>query len=200
MLPPVISVKGKPFECGQQYGTQAQKIIRQNVAVYFDMWRTLWGAEREAILEKSHALVEVIGGYDAGILEELEGVAKGAELPLDEIIAKSVSHGGSVSVPMPMRTCRAAQKARASTALLLYLIPKCQRHDELRVPSTVLFTLMGAISTVNKTPQSPRMDEVQNGSLADAPRTVGARAAIPLARACRWPYAANWLTRAPGRR
>jgi len=53
MLPPVISVKGKPFECGQQYGSQAQKIIRENVAVYFDMWRTLWGAERKEILKKA---------------------------------------------------------------------------------------------------------------------------------------------------
>ena len=87
MLPPVISVKGKPFECGQQYGTQARKIIQQNVEVYFDMWRTLWGVERKAILEKSHALVEVIGGYDADILEELDGVAKGAGLSLDEIVA-----------------------------------------------------------------------------------------------------------------
>ena len=87
MLPPVISVKGKPFQCGQQYGSQAQKIIRENVAVYFDMWRTLWGAEREEILEKSRALIPVIGDYDAGILEELEGLARGAELSLDEIIA-----------------------------------------------------------------------------------------------------------------
>ena len=87
MLPPVISVKGKPFDCGQQYGSQAQKIIQKNVAVYFDMWRTLWGASKKEILRRSHALVPVIGGYDADILEELEGLAKGAGLSLDEIIA-----------------------------------------------------------------------------------------------------------------
>ena len=87
MLPPVISVKGKPFECGQQYGTQAQKIIQKNVEVYFDMWRTLWGAEQKEILEKSRALIPVIGDYDADMLEELEGLAKGAELSLDEIVA-----------------------------------------------------------------------------------------------------------------
>jgi len=87
MLPPVISVKGKPFECGQQYGSQAQKIIQGNVAVYFDMWRTLWGAERKEILGKSHVLIPVIGDYDADMLEELEGLAKGAGLSVDEIIA-----------------------------------------------------------------------------------------------------------------
>jgi len=87
MLPPVISVKGKPFECGQQYGTQARKIIQENVAVYFEMWRTLWGAERKDILPKSHALMPVIGEYDADLLDELEGLAKGAELSIDEIVA-----------------------------------------------------------------------------------------------------------------
>ena len=83
----MISVKGKPFQCGQQYGTQARKIIQQNVAVYFDMWHTLWGAGRGDILKRSRELVKVIGDYDADMLEDLEGLAKGAELPLDEIIA-----------------------------------------------------------------------------------------------------------------
>ena len=87
MLPPVISVRGKPFDCGQQYGSQAQKVIQKNVAVYFDMWRTLWGADKKEILQKSHALIPVVGEYDADMLEEVEGLAKGAGLSLDEIIA-----------------------------------------------------------------------------------------------------------------
>jgi len=37
---PVISVKGKPFDCGQQYGTLARELIRRNVDTYFDMWHT----------------------------------------------------------------------------------------------------------------------------------------------------------------
>lgn len=35
---PVVSVKGKPFDCGQQYGAQAREPIRCNVALYFEMW------------------------------------------------------------------------------------------------------------------------------------------------------------------
>ena len=87
MLPPVISVKGKPFDCGQQYGSQAQKIIQKNMAVYFDMWHTLWGAGREEILERSRILIPVIGEYDADMLEELEGLARGAGLSLEEVTA-----------------------------------------------------------------------------------------------------------------
>jgi len=83
----VISVKGKPFDCGQQYGSQAREQIRRNVDLYFDMWRTLWGATRPEILQRCRELVSVIGNYDADILEELEGISRGADLSLEEIIA-----------------------------------------------------------------------------------------------------------------
>lgn len=84
---PVISVKGKPFERGQQYGSQAQALIRKNLEMYFDLWSSLWGARRPEVLKHCSALVPVIGEYDAEILEEMQGLAKGAELSLEEIVA-----------------------------------------------------------------------------------------------------------------
>ncbi len=84
---PLISVKGKPFECGRQHGSQARKQIRQNVDLYFDLWQQLWGAKRPQVLEQCQGFITAIGEYDADILEELEGIAKGADLSLEEIIA-----------------------------------------------------------------------------------------------------------------
>ncbi|HEY82490.1 MAG TPA: hypothetical protein G4O01_04270 [Dehalococcoidia bacterium] len=84
---PVISVKGKPFERGQQYGSQARKQIQKNVELYFDLWASLWGAKRPEVLKWCAGLIPVIGEYDAEILEELKGVAKGADLSLEEIVA-----------------------------------------------------------------------------------------------------------------
>jgi len=84
---PVISVKGRPFECGQQYGSQAREQIRRNVALYFDLWRNLWGAEPDDILKRCAKLIPVIGKYDSDILEELEGIARGADLSLEEVVA-----------------------------------------------------------------------------------------------------------------
>ncbi len=84
---PVISVKGKPFDRGQQYGAQARELIRRNIDLYFDLWGVMWGARRPEILQLSKELVPVIGEYDADILDELEGVAKGADLSLEEIVA-----------------------------------------------------------------------------------------------------------------
>jgi len=84
---PVISVKGKPFDCGWQHGSQARQQIRNNMDLYFDIWQSLWGAERLAVLERCKGFVHTIGEYDADILEELEGIAKGADISLEEVIA-----------------------------------------------------------------------------------------------------------------
>ena len=84
---PVISVKGRPFDCGQQYGFQAREQIRRNVDLYFDLWTALWGAKRFEVLKQCAKLVPVIGEYDSTILEELEGIARGADLSLEEIVS-----------------------------------------------------------------------------------------------------------------
>jgi len=84
---PVVSVKGKPFDCGLQHGSQAREIIRKNIDAYFDLWSALWEAKRPEVLEQCQGFVPAIGEYDADILEELEGIARGAEATLEEIIA-----------------------------------------------------------------------------------------------------------------
>ncbi len=84
---PIISVKGKPFDCGLQHGTQAGALIRKNIANYFKRWKATMDMERTEILEKCRKLPPVIGEYDNDILEELQGLAKGAGLSLEEVIA-----------------------------------------------------------------------------------------------------------------
>ena len=84
---PVISVRGKPFERGKQYGLQTKGLIEKNLKLYFDLWSKLWGAKRPEVLKHCSSLGLVIGEYDAEILEEMQGIAKGASLSLEEIVA-----------------------------------------------------------------------------------------------------------------
>jgi len=91
-LTPIISVKGKPFDCGLQHGAQARELIRKNIGSYFELWSALWGAKRPEVLEQCRSFVPVIGEYDADILEELEGIARGAEVALEEVIALNVRY------------------------------------------------------------------------------------------------------------
>jgi len=84
---PVISVKGKPFERGKQYGSQVKGLIRKNLELYFDLWGSLWGARRPEVLKHCSSLVPLIGEYDAEILEEMQGIAQGANLSVEEVVA-----------------------------------------------------------------------------------------------------------------
>lgn len=83
---PIISVKGTPFECGQQYGTAAGKLIHQNVDRYLQRWQRMSGTGRSEILKIGKEFVTAIGEYDSDILHEINGIAKGAELSLEEVV------------------------------------------------------------------------------------------------------------------
>ncbi len=87
MLPPLISVRGKPLECGLQYGSQAAGLIRSNLDAYFSLWEDIWGGNRTAILQRCRDLAPVIERYSPDIRAELEGIARGAGLSVEEIIA-----------------------------------------------------------------------------------------------------------------
>ncbi len=83
---PIIKVKGTPFECGYKYGTLARKQIQKNVGVYFENWQQLIGVERHEMIKRGEEFIPLVGEYEADILEEMEGIAKGAELSLGDII------------------------------------------------------------------------------------------------------------------
>lgn len=89
---PVISVKGKPFERGKQYGSQVKGLIQKNLELYFDLWGKLWGARRPDVLKHCASLIPVIGEYDAEILEEMQGIASGAALTIEEIVAMNARY------------------------------------------------------------------------------------------------------------
>jgi len=84
---PLVSVRGTPSECGLQYGSITRGLLCKQIEFYFDLWKRLWGAQRTNVLEQCHKLIPIIGEYDADILEELEGIAKGAEVSLEEVVA-----------------------------------------------------------------------------------------------------------------
>lgn len=81
---PTIRLKGTPFDCGYKYGALARKQIRKNVENYFEGWQQVIGSKRHEILKRGKEFIPLIGEYEVDILEEIEGIAKGAELSLEE--------------------------------------------------------------------------------------------------------------------
>lgn len=84
---PVISVKGNAYQRGHSYGLQASRMVRENVADYFRLWETTLGLARARVIKLAGDFAQPIGNYNARILEEMEGLAAGAELSLEEILA-----------------------------------------------------------------------------------------------------------------
>jgi len=84
---PIVKVHGDPYSCGKQHGEQAKKLVQYNVNHYLGLWNRRIGLGREQVLSKASEFVGPIRDFDADLLRELQGLAEGADVSLEEIIA-----------------------------------------------------------------------------------------------------------------
>lgn len=84
---PIISVRGDAYNRGYQHGSQAGELIRKNVEYYLHLWETYSDMDRDYVLELAGKFVHPIEKYDGQILRELEGVAAGVGISLEEVLA-----------------------------------------------------------------------------------------------------------------
>jgi isopenicillin-N N-acyltransferase like protein len=84
----LISVGGEDdYARGLDIGKQAREMIRNNVEYYVKLWKEYSKLDREWVVEQSSRFLPQIERYDSSILEELRGVAEGARLSLEEVVA-----------------------------------------------------------------------------------------------------------------
>ena len=83
----VLSISGRPYDRGCMYGSQARELINRNVQYYLNLWEAKFGLSRGQTLELAKGFAEPIGDYDSAILQEIRGIADGAGLKLEEILA-----------------------------------------------------------------------------------------------------------------
>jgi isopenicillin-N N-acyltransferase-like protein len=84
---PYIKVSGTPEECGVTHGKAAKKQIHSNVDYYIGLWSRICGMTKNEALKKAASTANPIKRYDSGIYEEIEGIAKGSDSKLEEILA-----------------------------------------------------------------------------------------------------------------
>lgn len=84
---PIIQVEGNPYSCGLQHGEKAGELIRRNVEHYVDLWSRNIGLSREKIAKWGSKLLKAIKIFSPDLLEELRGVAEGADVPLELLAA-----------------------------------------------------------------------------------------------------------------
>lgn len=86
---PVVEVSGSAFERGRMHGELARDRIERSLANYARLF-AFNGLAWEEAQRRSDGYREVIGSFDAALLEEMEGIARGAARPFGEILALNV--------------------------------------------------------------------------------------------------------------
>ena len=83
----VISVSGDSYSRGLEIGEKAQDMIQSNVDYYVKLWKTYSDLDREWVIRHASKFVPEIERYDPDILTEMRGLADGARLTLEEVVA-----------------------------------------------------------------------------------------------------------------
>ena len=83
---PSVETTGSAFERGRQHGKQAKQRVLRSVATYARLF-AYCGMDWRDAQRRAAPYRDVIGGFDAALLEEIEGIAAGAGRKTDEILA-----------------------------------------------------------------------------------------------------------------
>jgi isopenicillin-N N-acyltransferase-like protein len=86
---PVIELHGGAFERGRQHGERARDRVWRSLDNYARLFAFV-GMPWDEAQRRAGAYRDVIGAFDAALLEEIEGIASGAERPFSELLALNV--------------------------------------------------------------------------------------------------------------
>jgi isopenicillin-N N-acyltransferase-like protein len=84
---PFFSAKGTPYECGQTIGRAMRADIHANIADYGDIFLRMKGADAGSVRAFALTLVPAISAYAPTLIEEMRGLADGAEVDFADIVA-----------------------------------------------------------------------------------------------------------------
>jgi isopenicillin-N N-acyltransferase-like protein len=82
----IVELKGSAYEMGLQHGKALTGEIRANLTLYFDMVKGLVGTDPEVCLQHAAKFQAAIHSHAPEMLEEMQGIADGAAVSLDEIL------------------------------------------------------------------------------------------------------------------
>jgi isopenicillin-N N-acyltransferase-like protein len=87
---PVVSVSGDARTRGRQYGEQAKERIASSISAYRDVFADYATWDWPTVLAEARRFRAPIAAFGAAYYDELVGIAEGAGVPLDEIVAINV--------------------------------------------------------------------------------------------------------------
>lgn len=82
-----VQVSGAPYDRGAQLGRQAQERIGHTLALYRDAFAHYTGLTWDEVCERSRAYLPPMEAYDSELVPEIAGIAEGAGVGFDDILA-----------------------------------------------------------------------------------------------------------------
>ena len=82
----IIELKGSAYDRGLAHGTALAKEIRANLNLYFDMIKGMSEIEPDQCMAHAANFIEVLKQDAPEILEEMQAIATGAEVALEDIV------------------------------------------------------------------------------------------------------------------
>jgi len=86
---PIVEVSGPAFERGRMHGEQARDRVERSLANYAGLF-SFYGMAWDEAQRRGAGYRDLIGGFDSGLLEEMEGISRGAGRQFGEILALNV--------------------------------------------------------------------------------------------------------------
>jgi isopenicillin-N N-acyltransferase-like protein len=86
---PIVDVSGDAFERGRRHGASAKPRVQRSLANYARLF-SYYGVTWDEAQRRAAAYRDVIGNFDARLLEEIDGIASGAGRDASEILALNV--------------------------------------------------------------------------------------------------------------
>lgn len=87
---PIISLRGKPKEIGFQYGSACGEMIKKNIDLYFRLFKYYANLNYQQSCQLAQRFTTIIQKFDPELLEEIEGIAVGAGVAKEEVLAINV--------------------------------------------------------------------------------------------------------------
>jgi isopenicillin-N N-acyltransferase-like protein len=87
---PVVAVGGGPRERGRAYGAQARERVHRSLELYENVFRHYTGMRWPAVRDRAGAFADPIDAYDVRLLPEIEGIAEGAAVEAEDILALNI--------------------------------------------------------------------------------------------------------------
>ncbi len=102
---PVVTVTGGPRERGRAYGEQARHRVHRSLELYERVFRHYTGMGWPAVRDRTGVFAGPIDDYDVRLLPEIEGIAEGAAVDAEDVLALNVRT--EVMFGMASRECTA---------------------------------------------------------------------------------------------